>query len=227
MPRVFLATLILLLATGLTASRIGNVEGHQAERAIGWERNVAASVALASDDPVIVRPVAPATVDSGSQFQVVIEASNVEGLAGAQLVLTYDDSLLTFVSAQVGDDIAAAGSTCIALSNNDEQGLHLASACAAEDFQGFSGAPLVLWTVTFEAGGAAADTDTDIEVADEDLSLIDAASPPGDIPSIGERDTLTILAPEFIRVLFAFEGGARPKPDGWQKPVTVKFFVLP
>ena len=50
--------------------------------------------------PVRVLPVAPPTVVGRSEFDVVVQADGAPDLLGAEMTLTYDLALLSFVSAQ-------------------------------------------------------------------------------------------------------------------------------
>jgi hypothetical protein len=77
---------------------------------------------------------------------------------------------------------------CFEANNTSTPGvLVLAMACG----EGHSGAPLVLWNVTFMAAMVTEPVETELRVTD--VLLADAAAPPQEIPAVGGSDTLTIF----------------------------------
>jgi hypothetical protein len=135
-------------------------------------------------DPVVVFPaVAPPTVVGGTEFVVEIKADAVQNLAGAQATLTYDPSLLTFVSVQ-----QALGAGCADASNGGTPGiLSLAVACTS----GHSGAPLTLWKVRFKAALVTQPTPTTLTIQNDGLVLGDASA--NEIPAVGASTTIVII----------------------------------
>ena len=97
---------------------------------------------------------APATVFAGSEFNVIIQADDVQDLAGAEFRLQYDSDLFQFLNAEpLLDSITgfSDGPPCAAIHNvtmsdpSHDSFVSMALACQ----NGFSGAPLLLWNLTF------------------------------------------------------------------------------
>ena len=132
-----------------------------------------------------VSPIAPATVLSGTPFEVLLQADGIPDMGGAEITLSFNPSLLTFLDAQPGD----AFSGCFAESNAVAGSLSLVLICD----EGRSGAPLDLWTIDFQAATVVTDTVTDLTVTE--LLLSDSqVGDPQVVLSEGGSDSVEIVA---------------------------------
>lgn len=131
--------------------------------------------------PVRVHPVAPPTAVGRSEIDVVVQADAARDLMGAQMTLTYDSALLSFISAEP----TTTFDDCFAVSNDVGGAVNLALVCSVSR----SGAPLNLWTVAFSAANVVTSTRADLAVTDVLLSDSQAQA----IVSVGGNSTVDIV----------------------------------
>ena len=168
--------LVLLASTAVAGSAYGAIAALVRET-----KAIPASV-TAQLLPVRVLPVAPPSVVGGSEFDVVVRADGAPDLMGAQMTLTYDSALLSFVSAQP----TTRFDDCLAQSNDVGGAVRLALACSTISR---SGAPLNLWTVVFSAASVVKTTRADLGVTHVLLSDSQAQA----IVSVGGSSTVDIV----------------------------------
>ena len=131
-----------------------------------------------------VQLVGPLSVLGDNEIQLTLQADDVTDLAGAQLALAYDPTLLTFVNAQLSADLSG----CESEFNDSAGAVELIFACGT----GRSGTPLELWKLTFTAAAVADPTETTVTVASVDLA--DGQAPSQAILASGSSHTVTVLA---------------------------------
>ena len=131
--------------------------------------------------PVRVHPVAPPTAVGRSEVDVVVQADAARDLMGAQMTLTYDSALLSFISAEPTTNF----DDCFAVSNDVGGAVNLALVCSVSR----SGAPLNLWTVAFSAANVVTSTRADLAVTDVLLSDSQVQA----IASVGGDSTIDIV----------------------------------
>ncbi|MCH8185709.1 MAG: hypothetical protein IH862_06380 [Chloroflexi bacterium] len=131
--------------------------------------------------PVRVHPVAPPTAVGRSEIDVVVQADGARDLMGAQMALTYDSALMSFVSAQP----TTRFDDCFAASNDVVGVVSLALVCSVSR----SGASLDLWTVAFRVANVVTSTRADLAVADVLLSDSQVQT----IVSVGDTSSVDIV----------------------------------
>ena len=131
--------------------------------------------------PVRVHPVAPPTAVGRSEIDVVVQADGARDLMGAQMALTYDSALMSFVSAQP----TTRFDDCFAASNDVVGVVSLALVCSVSR----SGASLDLWTVAFRVANVVTSTRADLAVADVLLSDSQVQT----IVSVGDSSSVDIV----------------------------------
>ena len=131
-----------------------------------------------------VSPIAPVRALSGLPFEVLIQADGVPDLGGAEVTLSFDPSLLTFLDARLSNDLSG----CFDVSNAVAGSLSLVLGCVP----GVSGAPLNLWIIDFQAAAIVTTTVTDLTVTTILLSDSQLGDPQV-IPSEGGADSVEII----------------------------------
>jgi general secretion pathway protein D len=93
----------------------------------------------------LVQIAAPATIESGQQFSVDIKAADVQNLAGAAFVLSYDPKILDYVSAGEGTFLKKDGKpTVFSATGNPADGTLTVKLNRAPDSPGISGAGTIV-----------------------------------------------------------------------------------
>ena len=85
------------------------------------------------------------------------------------------------------------------------------------------GGTFVLATVTFKALEETTSTPLSFSTTFPRPTIVDSAGTP--VTGTLNNGTIRIVLGRTVRVMFGFEGGGRPRPGGWEQPVTVKLLV--
>ena len=117
-------------------------------------------------------------------FDTSIQADDISDLGSAHLMLSFDQSLLTFMGAQPGADVATCGSS---VDSSTVGNLVLDLACTT----GRSGAPVRLWTLTFMSAQVENASSTHLIVTE--AQLMDTQNPPQSIAVEGSSHQLTVV----------------------------------
>lgn len=117
---------------------------------------------------------APDSILVGSQFDLRIDAAGLNGVAGVELELEYDDSFLFFVEGNLSSDLE----DCIGESNAVGGTVKMALACSSE----LSGSS-AMWQLTFDVIDAPSTSNTTFSIAD--VFLNDFVELPNIMPGQG------------------------------------------
>ena len=147
----------ILLSFGFEAINSSAQRAKVLRRIVNW-------LMASESNQVSVSPIADSVAVPGQTLSVSVEAGAIEGMAQAEVLLTYDRSALSVQDARVAQ---ALGTDCQQQTFYIlPEGLHLGLSCE----QGKAGTPLPLWQIDFKVASLGSPTVTTLFVTDVNLS---------------------------------------------------------
>lgn len=165
----------------------------------------------------VVFNVQPSTLVVGQgqifDMDIVILAGD-QPVSFAEAFVNYDSNVLEVQSITPG---SALPETLLSESGTSGQLDYSAQALTGP----YPSGEFVLATITFEALVITSETSISFSTASERVNNANILDTPLPVAPLGA--SVEVIAGIPTRVEFRFEGGARPQPEGWEQPVTIRF----